>query len=249
MLDPKYLDAMKRFEGYASRSAWDYAQFTNGYGTRAHYEGECIDQAEAEQRFIDEVSRAYTLVDRFAPNLHEGTKAALTSLTFNAGTSWMTSGLGTAIKSGDIDGAKRIFLDYNKADGKVLPGLVSRRRSEQSWFCNMDVKSPAEVTATSDQQARAAGAAAQSGTASLLNWLVHGADVPNESQSFQYQAPGHGYQSADAASERRQVHQTAVNPAVLGFSSLIALIMSSPLLSTFQRGTEDDGQGHKPRIG
>ncbi len=40
-----YLDAIRAFEGYAGQARWDYAQFTNGYGTRAAHPGEVVDRA------------------------------------------------------------------------------------------------------------------------------------------------------------------------------------------------------------
>jgi hypothetical protein len=73
-------------------------------------------------------------VDNFNPNLPPGVRAALTSLTYNAGPGWQQSGLGEAIKSGDYDKAQGIFLQYNKAGGEVNPGLVARRQKEAAWF-------------------------------------------------------------------------------------------------------------------
>ncbi len=134
MLDANYLDAIKQFEGYAAQSRWDYAQNTNGYGTRARFAGEVIDKAEADQRFADEIKKAADFVEKFAPGLDEGSKAALTSLTYNAGTAWTQGGLGQAVASGDLEKAQSIFLQYNKAGGSVLDGLVQRRLQEVAWF-------------------------------------------------------------------------------------------------------------------
>jgi lysozyme len=134
MLDANYLDAIKQFEGYAAQSRWDYAQNTNGYGTRARFAGEIIDKAEADQRFADEIKKAADFVEKFAPGLDEGSKAALTSLTYNAGTAWTQGGLGQAVASGDLEKAQSIFLQYNKAGGSVLDGLVQRRLQEVAWF-------------------------------------------------------------------------------------------------------------------
>jgi lysozyme len=134
MLDATYLDAIKQFEGYAAEARWDYAQNTNGYGTRAHFAGEVIDKAEADKRFADEIAKAADFVEKFAPGLDAGSKAALTSLTYNAGTAWAQSGLGQAVESGDLDKARSIFLQYNKAGGSVLDGLVQRRLQEVAWF-------------------------------------------------------------------------------------------------------------------
>ena len=141
-MDSFYLNRIKNFEGYTREAKWDYAQYSNGYGTRAAFPGEVIDKAEAERRFRDEISRAAALVDEFAPGLDTGSRAALTSLTFNAGTKWMRSGLGEAIKSGDLDEAKSIFLKYTKAGGADLPGLVNRRLEEVAWFQDAILLSP-----------------------------------------------------------------------------------------------------------
>jgi lysozyme len=134
MVDTGYLDAIKQFEGYRADAQWDYAQNSNGYGTRARYAGEVIDKAEADRRFSSEVQKAADFVDKFAPSLDEGSKAALTSLTYNAGTAWTKSGLGEAVASGDLDKAKSLFLQYNKAGGTVVDGLVQRRLQEVAWF-------------------------------------------------------------------------------------------------------------------
>ena len=134
MIGLKYLDTIKRFEGFAERSQWDYTQNTNGYGTRARYDGEKIDRTEAERRFQKEIADACAAVERFAPGLDEGAKAALTSLTFNAGSAWTKAGLGEAVQRGDMTSARQIFQLYNTAGGQILPGLVSRRSAEAEWF-------------------------------------------------------------------------------------------------------------------
>jgi lysozyme len=137
-LAPQYLDAMKGFEGYSSTPSWDYKQNSSGYGTRAQPGDENIppDQLKAvhEQRFQDETGKAAASVDSFSPNLPSGVRAALTSLTYNAGPGWQQSGLGQAIKAGDLDKAKDLFLQYNKAGGEVNQGLVNRRQQEAAWF-------------------------------------------------------------------------------------------------------------------
>jgi lysozyme len=131
-----YLDAIRNFEGYTPQAKWDYAQFSNGYGTKALYAGEKIDRAEAERRFHAEVASARSIVEKAAPQVDEGTKAALTSLTYNAGTSWIESGLGDAVRRGDLESAREIFQKYNKAGGEVLPGLQHRRSQEALWIGN-----------------------------------------------------------------------------------------------------------------
>ncbi len=129
-----YLDAIKSFEGYTPKAQWDYAQFSNGYGTKALYPGEALTPEEAERRFAAEIAAARDIVEKHAAGWDEGTKAALTSLTFNAGTRWISSGLGEAVRNQDIEAVKERFLQYTKAGGEVLPGLVRRRLAELDWI-------------------------------------------------------------------------------------------------------------------
>ena len=143
-----YLNAIQKFEGFTQKAQWDYAQYTNGYGTRAQSANEVVTKAEAEKRFKAEIAEASSLVDRFAPGLDEGTKSALTSLTFNAGTAWMKSGLGRAVISGNLEQARDIIVLYNKAGGEILPGLVARRTIEASWI-GAAADRPATVQAAS----------------------------------------------------------------------------------------------------
>lgn len=129
-----YLNGIMGFEGFTPRATWDYKQWTNGYGTRARFPGEVISQAEAKRRYQDEIEAANRHVKSLGVALDSGKEAALTSLTYNAGPKWMQSGLGQAVKSGDWNTAKNLFLQYNKAGGQTLPGLIKRRNAEASWL-------------------------------------------------------------------------------------------------------------------
>lgn len=142
-----YLDAIRKFEGFTQRAEWDYAQHTNGYGTRALFPGEVIDRAEADRRFEAEIGEARAIVERNVPQADEGTKAALTSLTFNAGDKWTRSGLGEALRQGDSEAARELFLQYSKAGGQTLPGLVARRIAEAEWIGNPQGSSNAVLPA------------------------------------------------------------------------------------------------------
>lgn len=137
-LDPEYLDAIKKSEGYTPAASWDFKQYSSGYGTKAQPGDENIppEQLKAiyEQRFQDEIAKAAAHVDTVAPNLPPGVRAALTSLTYNAGPGWSQSGLGDLIRAGDYEGAQSRFLQYNKAGGEVNPGLSARRQREAAWF-------------------------------------------------------------------------------------------------------------------
>jgi GH24 family phage-related lysozyme (muramidase) len=133
-LSPAYLEQIKKLEGFRRRAARDYRQYSNGYGTRARFPGEVISRHEAERRFRSAIGKAAAVVDGFAPDLPAGVRAALTSLTYNAGADWTHDGLGNAIRAGDMAGARERFLSYTRAGGAVRRGLVVRRQSEAAWF-------------------------------------------------------------------------------------------------------------------
>lgn len=135
-LDQIYLDRIKQIEGFEPRAKWDYSQYSNGYGTKAKYAGEPIDPQTADSRFQDEMWQATKAVDDRFPNLPAGPRAALASLTYNAGPRWMNGKLGTAVENGDWNQARAEMMQYTRAGGKVLPGLVNRRTEEASWFNN-----------------------------------------------------------------------------------------------------------------
>jgi len=146
-----YLDSIRRFEGFCAIARPDGSQLSNGYGTRALFSGETISREEADARFRNAVSSAEQLVDKCAPGLDEGTKAALTSLTYNTGVHWMQSGLGDAVRQHDFSKARDLFQRYTLAAGQPLPGLVARRNQEVNWFENVaaSLPAPSNTSATS----------------------------------------------------------------------------------------------------
>jgi len=129
------IDAIKGFEGFKEKAYWDNKQWSIGYGTKSQ-EGATITQAAAELKLREEVAQAQASVNAFAPNAPQGVKDALSSLTYNAGPGWQNEGLGEAVKAGDYAKAKALFLQYNKENGAVSPGLTTRRENEAKWFDN-----------------------------------------------------------------------------------------------------------------
>ena len=134
-LNPAFVQAVKEFEGFEPIAQWDYKQWTNGYGTKAHHPHEVITKATAELRLMIELEAAQASVDYFKAGLPDGLRLALTDLTFNAGAGWMHAGLGQAVTSGEsLEEVKTILLEYDKAGGRVNFGLEERRKTEVSWI-------------------------------------------------------------------------------------------------------------------
>jgi lysozyme len=74
---------------------------------------------------------------RLAPNLasHQRKFDACVALAFNVGSgNFQRSTIRQKILREDWEGAAQAFLSWSKAGGKVLPGLVRRRKAEIALF-------------------------------------------------------------------------------------------------------------------
>jgi lysozyme len=68
---------------------------------------------------------------------HDNQFAALVSFAYNCGiTNLKKSTLLRLVNAGNHSGAAAEFVKWNKADGKVLPGLTRRRTAEAALFTN-----------------------------------------------------------------------------------------------------------------
>ena len=101
-------------------------------GTRRRTDAECLQLLEAD---VNKHAKALECTDgRY--NIHQG--AAIVSLAYNIGVAgFCRSSAAKAAKAGDYATACRKLALHNKAGGKVLPGLVTRRSFEQA-ICEGD---------------------------------------------------------------------------------------------------------------
>jgi len=90
-------------------------------------------QADADlQKRIDKLGES---IDGYGVPLTCSQKGALVSLAYNIGIGNLgTSTLLKCLRRGDIAGASSQFLVWNKAAGKVMQGLVNRRKAEKAIF-------------------------------------------------------------------------------------------------------------------
>jgi lysozyme len=73
---------------------------------------------------------------------------ALVSFVFNVGTgAFGSSTLLRKLNAGDRHGAADEFLRWSRAGGRVLPGLLSRRRAERALFLSSEASPQAVLTA------------------------------------------------------------------------------------------------------
>ena len=162
-LAPEYVQGVRDFEGFRDTGYGDYKQRSIGYGSKEERPGERIDRAEAERRLDRDLAIASGHVDRLGVEMTPGQRAALSSLTHNAGPGWQNAGLGDAVRAGDWNAAAQHFAQYNKAGGEVHDGLVGRRAKEGAWMSGGDGATlPPGATLTSGaRDAMASGALSQ----------------------------------------------------------------------------------------
>jgi len=93
--------------------------------------GLVITAARADELLRADLARFERAVNRLAPKTTQCQFDALVSLAFNVGEANLASS--TLLKmhnAGDYDGAAGQFARWNKAAGKVMPGLTKRRADE-----------------------------------------------------------------------------------------------------------------------
>jgi lysozyme len=133
------IDFIAGFEGFRETAYDDYGQLTIGFGTPATSADQTITREDAMKELSKEVMKARTVVleaaKEFGYDWSDNQVDALTSFTFNLG-----QGNFNKLLKGDEGGLRgdeeisEMILEYNKAGGKVLPGLTKRRQAEADLF-------------------------------------------------------------------------------------------------------------------
>ena len=132
------LSLIKSFEGLRLLAYRDaVGVWTIGYGaTRGVKAGMSITNEQAERMLLNDVQRFEPEVERLVTEpLNRNQWDALVSFTYNLGAANLESStLLRLLNRGDYAGAAEQFPRWNKAGGKVLPGLVRRREAERVLF-------------------------------------------------------------------------------------------------------------------
>ena len=133
-----HLDLIARFEGYRAEPYWDHKQWSVGYGSYAGGRDPrvkpniTVSQSEARRMLADQVKTFEANVDKYDStyNWTPNERAAMVSFAYNIGSIDSLTANGTRTK--EEIAAK--MLEYNKASGKTVQGLVDRRRAEFDVF-------------------------------------------------------------------------------------------------------------------
>ena len=125
---------IRKFEGlYLTAYLCPAGVVTVGYGTTGKDVrlGMKVTKEWAESRMKDDCSFFINGVKKLCPEAHDMQVCALASFAYNLGLNALkNSTLRRKFNEGDVDGARREILRWNKAGGKVLRGLTKRRMYE-----------------------------------------------------------------------------------------------------------------------
>ena len=114
------------------------APWTIGYGHTGPevHPGMVITQHEAENLLEQDLYRVGQQVSKVLKvEVSQDIFDALVCFVFNIGIgNFMKSTMLRLINAGDFDGASHEFGKWTKANGKVMPGLVTRRHNEEELF-------------------------------------------------------------------------------------------------------------------
>ena len=141
------IEFLKQKEGFLEYAAWDYAQYSIGYGTYCDKDEfpNGITREEADYRMRLALAKFEASLDDFLEKnnltLTDNQYDALISLSYNIGSGWMkNSNLADMIKSGrythnEIASAIGIWCHVRESSGMVISkGLLKRRISEIRIF-------------------------------------------------------------------------------------------------------------------
>ena len=138
------LNLIKTFEGFRSEPYFCSAMVaTIGYGSTWSFDGSRvtlshprINEAEAKELLLREIRNSEKAVDRLIKvKLNENEFSALCSFVYNLGSgNLQSSTLRAKLNRDDYEGAANEFPKWRRAGGKVLKGLVLRRKMEQDLF-------------------------------------------------------------------------------------------------------------------
>lgn len=132
------LELIKKFEGCKLKAYLCPAGImTIGYGhTHGVVKNQEITQEQADQLLEDDLQIFINAVDQNTNvKLTQNEFDALVAFTFNVGIgAFKQSTLCKLINENKLELAAEQFARWNKAGGKVLPGLVRRRAAEKALF-------------------------------------------------------------------------------------------------------------------
>lgn len=142
-LSKEGLELLKKHEGFRSSAYLCPAGvWTIGYGSTFYEDGRKVspgDKISEEEatRLLIKVAKDFEreILERVKVPLNSNQLSALVSFVYNIGVgAFSSSTLLRVLNQGNYQEASKQLLRWNKGGGRVLPGLVTRRKEEKQLF-------------------------------------------------------------------------------------------------------------------
>lgn len=149
-------DIIKRFEGCRLIAYRDIVGVpTIGWGRTTNVKmGDTCTQEQADAWLDEEIVIFGKCVDKYIKTpITKNQRDALISFAYNVGCSSLAkSTLAKKLNAGDFNGAAEEFLRWNKAGGKVVLGLVNRRKAERELFVSRETVVNPEILVVNQEK-------------------------------------------------------------------------------------------------
>lgn len=139
MINQSLLLFIISLEGFSSCAYWDVSQWSNGYGTKAKNQWECIGKAEAKSRMVKHLEGDSLFVLSLFKNATQNEHDALVSYCYNSGRYGCTKAVKLAA-SGNKDGASWVMKNKINKGTKAEAGHRKRRTLEVALLNKEDKK-------------------------------------------------------------------------------------------------------------
>ena len=135
---PEGIALIKSFEGYSADAyKCPAGVWTVGWGSTGPniVKGTKVTVGQAEALLANSLVKFEQAVTKYAGAAHQNQFDAMVSLCYNIGPgNFAKSSVARLHKAGQYTGAASAFLLWNKAGGKILSGLVKRRKAERNLY-------------------------------------------------------------------------------------------------------------------
>lgn len=99
------------------------------------HEGTVWTQEQCDAELEHRLYAISKVIESACPNANANQLAAMASLAWNIGThAFLESEVCKKMAAGDVQGAASAFLNWTHAGGKIMDGLVNRRKAERAVF-------------------------------------------------------------------------------------------------------------------
>ena len=246
-------EIIKESEGLRLRAYPDPASggkpWTIAYGhTRNVREGDTCTLEQAEAWLTEDMAGAYAVIDNAVTvPLTRQQRDALCSFVFNVGGgAFQKSTLLRLLNAGDYTGAAAQLDRWNKAGGRILAGLVNRRKQEKALFLSgTNIPQPAFPEEPTVAPFLAAAVPALISALPEFAKIFNKPDVAERNVEAAVKASEIIMQATGSANVQEAVEKVQADPEVAASANEALRLNRADLMDTFERLVKIDEQSVK----